>query len=121
MPRRTDLGEGKKSPLNMRTTPQLREKIEKAAGESGRSLVQEVEYRLERSFDRQDLLTEILTLRFGSGMADMMVRFGDDETIREAVKKGGGEFVLINTDVGLRFMTKEAASKLPGWDDPVPP
>jgi hypothetical protein len=34
----------------MRTTPQLRAKLEAAATSSGRSLVQEVEYRLEVSF-----------------------------------------------------------------------
>jgi hypothetical protein len=42
--------EGKRHPLNMRTTAELRAKIEAAAAASGRSLVQEVEYRLERSF-----------------------------------------------------------------------
>jgi hypothetical protein len=47
-------GSGKKSPLNMRTTQALREKLEMAAGLSGRSLVQEVEFRLEQSFDRED-------------------------------------------------------------------
>jgi hypothetical protein len=54
MPRRTVEGSGKKSPLNMRTTQALREKLEMAAGLSGRSLVQEVEFRLEQSFDRED-------------------------------------------------------------------
>ena len=42
---------GKRYPLNMRTTKELREQIEAAARASGRSLVQEVEYRLDRSFD----------------------------------------------------------------------
>jgi hypothetical protein len=50
MPKRTVNGEGKKSPLNMRTTLALREKIEAACAKSGRSMVQEVEFRLERSF-----------------------------------------------------------------------
>ena len=54
MPRRTVKGSGKKSPLNMRTTQALRKKLEKAAGLSGRSLVQEVEFRLEQSFTRED-------------------------------------------------------------------
>ncbi len=40
----------KRHPLNMRTTKELRDKVERAAKLSGRSLVQEVEYRLERSF-----------------------------------------------------------------------
>lgn len=43
---------GKKSPLNLRTTKELRTKIELAASRSGRSLVQEVEHRLELSFAR---------------------------------------------------------------------
>ena len=54
MPRRTVEGSGKKSPLNMRTTEALRKKLEMAAGLSGRSLVQEVEFRLEQSFARED-------------------------------------------------------------------
>jgi alkanesulfonate monooxygenase SsuD/methylene tetrahydromethanopterin reductase-like flavin-dependent oxidoreductase (luciferase family) len=43
----------KRFPLSLRTTKQLREKLEAAAAESGRSLAQEIELRLEMSFDRQ--------------------------------------------------------------------
>jgi hypothetical protein len=42
----------------MRTTKQVRERLEKAAAASGRSLAQEVEYRLERSFDREATMLE---------------------------------------------------------------
>lgn len=47
---------GKRYPLNMRTTRELREQVEAAAHTSGRSLVQEVEHRLEHSFaiERQE-------------------------------------------------------------------
>src|SRR5215831_968681 len=45
---------GKRYPLNMRTTKELRDKIEQAAAASGRSLVQEVEFRLEQSFRREE-------------------------------------------------------------------
>jgi hypothetical protein len=38
----------------MRTTKELRDKIEEAAMASGRSLVQEVEFRLEQSFRREE-------------------------------------------------------------------
>jgi hypothetical protein len=48
--------EGKRYPLNMRTTKEMREKLERAARASGRSLVGEVEYRLERSFDRDEVV-----------------------------------------------------------------
>ena len=65
MPRRTVKGSGKKSPLNMRTTDALRKKLEAAAGSSGRSLVQEVEHRLEQSFAREDFgRPEISTLMY---------------------------------------------------------
>lgn len=46
---------GKRFPLNMRTTKELREAMEAAAKFSGRSLAQEVEYRLERSLWIDDL------------------------------------------------------------------
>jgi hypothetical protein len=49
----------KRYPLNMRTTNEVREKLERAAAESGRSLAQEVEFRLERSFEREALGAEI--------------------------------------------------------------
>jgi hypothetical protein len=42
--------EGKRIPLNMRTTATLRDKMKKAANGSGRSLAQEVEARLEQTF-----------------------------------------------------------------------
>src|SRR5438876_7479844 len=58
MPRKKVV-EGKRYPLNMRTTKEMREKLERAATESGRSMVQEVEFRLERSFDREELSTEV--------------------------------------------------------------
>src|SRR5262249_45475195 len=47
---RSKPGKGKRHPLNMRTTKEVRELLERAAAESGRSLVQEVEHRLETSF-----------------------------------------------------------------------
>jgi hypothetical protein len=52
------VGEGKRHALGIRTTAALKAQIEAAAQLSGRSLAQEIEYRLERSFadDLQDSL-----------------------------------------------------------------
>ena len=50
--------EGKRVPLNMRTTLDTRAKLEKAAKESGRSLAQEIEFRLEQSFRDKAALIE---------------------------------------------------------------
>jgi hypothetical protein len=43
-------GDGKRHPLGIRTTARLARLIEEAARESGRSVAQEIEYRLEKSF-----------------------------------------------------------------------
>lgn len=51
MPKTTKgAGDGKRHPLNMRTTKETRERLEAAALANGRSMAQEVEVRLERSF-----------------------------------------------------------------------
>lgn len=44
----------KVAPLNMRTTPEIRTRLEMAASKSGRSLVKEVEKRIEQSFEIED-------------------------------------------------------------------
>jgi hypothetical protein len=48
--------EGKRHPLNIRTTRELREQLESAANRSGRSLAQEMEMRLDHSFADERLL-----------------------------------------------------------------
>ena len=67
-------GKGKRVPLNMRTTRERRKALENAAASSGRSLVQEVEYRLDRSFLEEDHLSLICgdtrTARFVSEILD---------------------------------------------------
>src|SRR5689334_12602375 len=50
-----DVGDGKRHPLNIRTTRHLREQLEGAANRSGRSLAAEMELRLERSFTDERL------------------------------------------------------------------
>jgi uncharacterized protein (DUF1778 family) len=42
-------GGGKRYPLSLRTTQELRQRLEAAAGASGRSLAQEVEFLLDRA------------------------------------------------------------------------
>ena len=48
--------QGKRAPLNTRTTLQLRDKVAEASKETGRSLAQEVELRLEQSFKSDDAI-----------------------------------------------------------------
>jgi hypothetical protein len=61
MPRtKTRSDDGKRYPLNMRTTKETRERLERAAAASGRSLAQEVEYRLEKSFSEEDVFDRLI-------------------------------------------------------------
>ncbi len=47
----------KRAPLNMRTTPELRRRLDESAAETGSSLAQEVEARLSRSYLLEDGLS----------------------------------------------------------------
>lgn len=51
---------GRRAPLGLRTTDELRTKLDEAASNSGRSLSQEVELRLERSFETEFLVTALV-------------------------------------------------------------
>jgi hypothetical protein len=51
--------------LGLRVTADIKRRLDEAAERSGRSQSQEAEFRLERSFERQTLLREILVLVHG--------------------------------------------------------
>jgi len=64
MPRRARQSEppdeaGARYALNIRTSYAVRKQLEIAARKSGRSLSAEVEHRLERSFERQEFVSEV--------------------------------------------------------------
>lgn len=60
---------GTRASLGLKVTADLKAKLEREAERSGRTQSQEAEARLERSFDRQGLLTEALALAYGDAMA----------------------------------------------------
>jgi hypothetical protein len=69
--------EGKRYPLNMRTTFELRSNLEAAAAASGRSLAQEAEFRLERSFLGRQVMSDAMELAYGRGAAGMLLVIGE--------------------------------------------
>lgn len=82
MPRRAEKTKGKPNagkryPLNMRTTFELRRQLEGAASASGRSLAQEAELRIEHSFRDRRLLQEALELAYGREGADILANIGE--------------------------------------------
>jgi hypothetical protein len=65
---------GKRYPLNMRTTFEMRRQLERAATESGRSLAQEAEFRLDRSFVEEDFEKRLIREIFGDNEIYGIVR-----------------------------------------------
>jgi hypothetical protein len=60
-------------PLGLRVTLETKRRLDDAAVASGRSQSQEAELRLEHSFDREDLLIDILKLAYGEQLAGLVL------------------------------------------------
>src|SRR5262245_43088405 len=75
-PPRREPRPGERIQLGVRVTPEAKRRLEKAAAEFGRSISQEAELRLERSFDRDDLLNEVLSLAYGRQVAGILMLLG---------------------------------------------
>lgn len=100
MTRKMPDAEAKRSPLNLRTTSEMRQRLEAAAAENDRSITQEVERRLEQSFqDAKDPLPGIFSdevrraLRGSPALAHLVEAVADTllHTIRAAKDKGRDE------------------------------
>jgi hypothetical protein len=68
---------GKRYPLNMRTTFEVRRELERAAAVTGRSLAQEAEHRIQQTFQNQKVLQEALDLSFGPQISGLLMVIGD--------------------------------------------
>src|SRR5258708_35842855 len=65
---------GKRYPLNMRTTKEIRDRLEAEAVANGRSLAQEIELRLEASFRREQQLAEAMESVLGGPRSSALFR-----------------------------------------------
>jgi hypothetical protein len=68
---------GMRASLGLRVTAETKRKLDAAAEKAGRSQSQEAEFRLERSFLDQDLLYDALELRYGKGLAGILLTIGE--------------------------------------------
>lgn len=104
MPRKAVNSSAKRVPLNMRATPELRAKLEASAGDSGRSLAQEVEFRLEQAFQYEKIVGDHDAL---------MQRLHDEraETLRTALFRAGWQTLV--TDRGRCYFDPDDAPPLP--------
>jgi hypothetical protein len=101
MPRRGVDAEGKRFPLGFRTTREIRERLEKAAAASGRSLAQEVELRLERSFHFDEMTTNLAE----------QVRQMIERTLVEAVGGPGNFSVVAQLGYLMRYEEQRAGAQ----------
>jgi hypothetical protein len=67
---------GRRFSLGLKVTAATKTRLDNAARASGRTQSQEAEVRIERSFDRQDLLPEVLSLAYGKRAASLLMRLG---------------------------------------------
>jgi hypothetical protein len=64
---------GTRVSLGLKVTGEMKNLIDAAAAKSGRSQSQEAAFRLERSFDRIELLPEVLALAYGRELAGLIL------------------------------------------------
>lgn len=67
---------GTKVSLGLTVTADLKARLDEEARSTGRTQSQEAQWRLELSFDRQDLLDEVLTLAYGPQTAALLSVLG---------------------------------------------
>ena len=67
---------GTKVSLGLTVTADLKARLDQEARRTGRTQSQEAQWRLERSFDRQDLLDEVLALAYGPQTAALLSVLG---------------------------------------------
>lgn len=69
--------EGERATLSMMVTPSTKERLDEAARRNGRTRSQEAEARIDWSFDRTDLLSEVLRLAYGEEIGTVLTLVGD--------------------------------------------
>src|SRR5437867_3040690 len=81
---------GKRISLGLKVTPEIKDKIDRAARENGRTQSQEAELRLEQSFHAQRLLNQVLELAYGKALAGLIRAIA--EQMRRTGSRAGLEY-----------------------------
>jgi hypothetical protein len=68
--------EREKATLGIRASAMLKRRLDDAAKVSARSLSQEAEIRLEASFSKEDLLSQVVALAYGRQLAGLLLMLG---------------------------------------------
>jgi hypothetical protein len=89
---------GKRVSLGLKVTGATKARLDAAARQSGRTQSQEAEDRIEHSFDREDLLSEVLTIAYGKEVAAILMMLG--EVIQTTGSWESRKFTSRNTNRG---------------------
>lgn len=98
--------------LGLRVTPEIKQQLDDAAQRSGRSQSQEAELRLERSFDRQGLLQEVLELSYGPEVAAELIKIGGIALRLGAAGAATGDTKLTPKKTLARFSLAKISGEL---------
>jgi len=84
-----DPGVAKRASFNTRLRPALKLALETAAKQEGRSLSEEIEFRLEQSLDEERHMADALELGFGRQVAGLMLAIGHVMKEAEPARRPG--------------------------------
>ena len=107
---------GKRMSLGLKVTPQIKARLDNAARETGRTQSQEAELRLERSFDREDLLTDVLALAYGKEATEPIKAFGQSwlqGTVETRGDINGNTFVFVLEGDADEAVTRKIDGTIP--------
>jgi hypothetical protein len=96
--------QGKRATLTTRITDETRRKLEAASEDTGRSLSQEIEFRLEQSFAGERTIGELLAERFGAQGAVLLLLIGRE--LRARIARGRSDEL---TDIDADWMSDHGA------------
>src|SRR5882762_5140915 len=65
-------GPGERVSLGLKVTPEIKNKLDRAAKENGRTQSQEAELRIEQSFRHENVLDQAMELAFGPRLAVLL-------------------------------------------------
>ena len=92
-------------PMSFRVTPDTKSRLEELAKQSGRSISQEAELRLERSFEREEALYEALSAVYDARLAGVVL------AVAETIKMMGPL-----TRYSVQYTEKGPVLEIASWD-----
>ena len=117
MPRTVKAKIGKRFPLSLRITEEMRTKLHNAAAQTGRSVSQEVEFRLERSFTREEdvwggahteRLLRMLAIAIEGQEKSTGKKWTEDDATRNLVATALPEVVKVLINANMPYFTTGA-------------